>query len=60
MTCQSAALTEAARTRTSTCPGAARGRSTSSSRSESGEPYSCWTIAFIAAPRMLTGCHRER
>src|SRR2546428_618758 len=47
MMCQSAALTEAARTRTSTLSASTTGLGTSLSCRSSGEPYVSWTIAFI-------------
>src|SRR5690242_14329971 len=45
--CQSAALTDEARTRTRTLSSGSDGTSTSASSSSSGEPYDTWRTAFI-------------
>src|SRR5918995_2116691 len=49
MTCQSPMKALAATTRIRTSPRPATGVSTSSNRRTSAEPYSSWTIAFMAA-----------
>jgi hypothetical protein len=49
MMCQSAALREAARTRTSTWPADGSGRVTSRTESTSGPPYDSCTTAVIRA-----------
>src|SRR3954452_21780006 len=52
--CQSAMLTAAAHTRTSTSFSLAAGLSMSLSSRTSGEPYLCWTIALITTSRDST------
>src|SRR5215207_3707799 len=55
--CQSAGLSAAACTRTSTSPAPTSGTSMSASRRTSGGPNRSWTIAFIKSPRVVTPGH---